>query len=58
MAYIGDVIVYLRPKGGFVCRGTTFEDIEFLGDEPIFTKEEFEAAFAIVDQLEAEKKSN
>ena len=55
MAFIGDVILHLRPQGGFICRGSEFEDIEFLGDEEHFTKEEFTAAFAIVDKLEADK---
>jgi len=55
MAYIGDVIAHLRPNGGWVCRGLQYEDIEFLGDEPAFTKAQFTAAFAVVDQLRADK---
>ena len=55
MAFIGNVIAHLRPNGGWVCRGTEYEDIEFMGDEEPFTKEEFTAAFAIVDKLEADK---
>jgi hypothetical protein len=56
MAFIGNVIAHLRPNGGWVCRGTEYEDIEFMGEEPAFSKEEFLAAFAIVDELEASKK--
>ena len=57
MAFIGDVIMYLRPNGGFVCRGLEYEDIEFMGDEPPFTKEEFLAAFAEYDAFIAEKEA-
>lgn len=55
MAHIGDVIEYLRPNGEWILRGSTYEDIEFTGDEPAFTKKQFEAAFEIVDKLQIEK---
>jgi hypothetical protein len=55
MAHIGDVITYLRPNGGWVCRGSEYEDIEFTGDEPGFTKEEFLAGFAKYDAFIAEQ---
>ena len=55
MAYIGDVIRFLLPEGGFVCRGAEYEDIEFNAGSAPFTKAEFEAAFATVDKIEADK---
>jgi len=57
MAYIGDVIAYLRPNGGWVCRGSEYEDIEFFGDVPPFTKEQFLAGFAEYDAFVAEKEA-
>jgi hypothetical protein len=55
MAFFGDVCAYLRPTGGWVARGSKYENIEFMGDEPPFSKADYEAAFAIVDQIEADK---
>jgi len=52
MALFHEVLFYLRPEGGYKAVGTEYEGIEFLECEP-FTKAEFDAAFAKVDQLNA-----
>lgn len=49
MATMLEVMIYLRPNGGYVTRGENFEDIEFIDCEP-FTKEEFLAAFDAYDE--------
>ena len=56
MAEFGDVINYLRPEGGWVARGGTYEGIEFMECKP-FTKEEFEAAFAKYDVWKADQEA-
>lgn len=43
MVEIAEVIKFLRPEGGFIVRGNTFDGIEFLECEP-FTEEEFDQA--------------
>jgi hypothetical protein len=48
MAKGSDVLEMLIPTGGWVCRGDSFADIEFIDCEPI-TKKEFEAGFAKYD---------
>ena len=48
-----EVVKMLRPNGGYVSRGFDYEGIEFLECEP-FTKAEFEAAFAKVDEIKAQ----
>jgi hypothetical protein len=53
MAIAREVLAHLIPNGGYVLRGETFEDIEFIEATPI-TKAEFEAGFAAVDALKAE----
>lgn len=50
MATAREVMMYLRPNGGYTQSGYEFEGITFVDCEP-FTKEEYEAAFAIVDQI-------
>jgi hypothetical protein len=54
MATARDVMVYLRPNGGYTQSGYEYEGITFVDCEP-FTKEEYENAFAIVDELIAQK---
>lgn len=48
MAKFTEVLQFLRPDGGYVAIGETYEGIEFVNAEP-FTKKEFENAFAEVD---------
>lgn len=55
MATRQEVIGYLRPNGGLAQSGDTYEGIQFFEAEP-FTKEEYEAAFDIVDALKEEQK--
>lgn len=43
MVEIVEVIKFIRPQGGFIVRGNTFDGIEFLECEP-FTEEEFNQA--------------
>jgi hypothetical protein len=54
MAKGSDVLEMLIPTGGWVCRGDSFADIEFIDCEPI-TKKEFEAGFAKYDAWKAEQ---
>ena len=39
-----DVLLMLRPEGGWIISGNEYENIEFLECEPL-TKEEFEQGF-------------
>lgn len=48
MADSAQVLAYLRPQGGYIQVGGTYEGIEFTDCEP-FTKEEYEAAFEQYD---------
>lgn len=54
MAKSWQVLNYLRPEGGTIAIGEEYEGIQFVSAEP-FTKEEYQAAFAIVDQLNLQK---
>jgi len=54
MATTVEVLEYLIPNGGWVLVGDTFEGIEFIECEPI-TKNQFEAAFAKVDEFKAKR---
>jgi hypothetical protein len=54
MAKGSDVLEMLIPTGGWVCRGDSFADIEFIDCEPI-TKKEFEAGFAKYDAWKVEQ---
>jgi hypothetical protein len=47
------VLSFLRPNGGYISNGTTFESIDFIECES-FTKTEYEAAFAQVDAWKAQ----
>ena len=54
MAKSWQVLNYLRPEGGTIAIGEEYEGIQFVSTEP-FTKEEYEAAFDVVDELNAKK---
>jgi len=41
--HISEIVAFLRPNGGYVITGDTFDDIKFIEGEP-FTKSEFEQA--------------
>jgi hypothetical protein len=56
MALAREVLAYLIPEGGYVLRGETFADIEFIEAKPI-TKAQFEAGFAAVDAYKADQES-
>jgi len=49
-----EVLAYLRPNGGYVQMGNTYEGIVFIEAEP-FTKAEYEAAFDLVDVAKAQR---
>jgi hypothetical protein len=51
-----DVLMMLRPEGGWIISGDEYESIQFLECEPI-TKEAFQAGFAAVDQHKKEKET-
>lgn len=53
MAEHHQVLSFLRPNGGYISNGTTFESIDFIECES-FTKTEYEAAFAQVDAAKAQ----
>lgn len=53
MALFHEVLFHLRPQGGYKAVGTEYEGIEFMECEP-FTKAEFLAAFAKVDEIKAQ----
>jgi hypothetical protein len=55
MARSYEVLQFLRPQGGYVQRGTEFEDIEFLEECEPFTKTQFEAGFAQYDAWKAQQ---
>jgi len=54
MAELHEVLFHLRPEGGYKAVGFDYEGIEFIECEP-FTKKEFEAAFAKVDEIKAQE---
>jgi hypothetical protein len=43
-----DVLMMLRPEGGWIISGNEYENIEFLECEPL-TKQEFEHGFTICE---------
>ena len=57
MALHKEVISYLRPNGGIIATGDEYEGIEFVWAEP-FTEAEYKAAFAKVDELNAQKEAD
>jgi hypothetical protein len=54
MATAAQVSLYLRPNGGFIINGDSYDGIEFIEAEP-FSKKEFDDAFAKYDYLIAEE---
>lgn len=56
MATAREVMMYLRPNGGYTQSGYEYEGITFVNCEP-FTKEEYEAAFEQYDAWKAEQEA-
>jgi hypothetical protein len=54
MAKSNEVLAFLRPNGGYVQTGETFEGIKFIECDP-FTKTEYEAGFAQYDAWKAQQ---
>jgi hypothetical protein len=57
MARSYEVLEMLCNGIEYLCRGLTYEDIDWLGNEPAITKAEFEAGFAQYDAWKAEQDS-
>lgn len=55
MALHREVLAYLRPEGGYVAQGDTYEGITFEPQCKPFTKAEYEAAFSACDDWKAEQ---
>ncbi len=58
MAKHWQVLGYLRPNGGYVQVGETFEAITFEPQCKPFTKAEYEAGFSEYDAWKAEQDAN
>ena len=56
MATASEVLTYLRPNGGWVIVGDTWEGVSFIEAEPV-TKAQFEAGFAQYDAWKAEQEA-
>jgi hypothetical protein len=56
MAKLADVLIYLRPNGGWISRGEDFALTEFINCEPV-SQAELEAGFAQYDAWKAEQDS-
>ena len=54
MANSTEVLQMLIPQGGWICRGNSYEGIEFIECEPI-TKAQFDAGFAQYDAWKAQQ---
>ena len=54
MALSREVLAFLRPNGGYVQVGETYEGITFEPQCEPFTKAEYEAAFDLVDAAKAQ----
>lgn len=54
MATSAQVLAFLRPNGGYVQVGNDYEGITFEPQCEPFTKEEYEAAFDLVDAAKAQ----
>jgi len=52
-----DVLMFLRPDGGYSQSGQDYEGITFIDCEP-FTEQEYAAAFAQVDTAKAEAQAD
>jgi folate-dependent tRNA-U54 methylase TrmFO/GidA len=57
MAKAIEVMGFLRPNGGYTQSGYEYEGITFVNCEP-FTKEEYEAAFDLVDAAKLQAESD
>jgi hypothetical protein len=55
MAKNWEILGYLRPNGGYVQVGETYEGITFEPQCEPFTKEEYQAAFAQYDAWKADQ---
>ena len=49
-----DVLIMLRPEGGWATHGDTYEDIEYISCEPV-SKKEFEAGVAAYESWKISK---
>jgi hypothetical protein len=56
MAKASEVLCYLMPNGGYVSRGETYQDVEFIEAQPI-TEAEFNAGFAAYDNWKADQEA-
>jgi Na+-transporting NADH:ubiquinone oxidoreductase subunit NqrF len=56
MADSAQVLAFLRPQGGYIQIGGSYEGIEFIDCEP-FTKQEYEAAFQQYDAWKANQEA-
>lgn len=54
MTKLADVLLYLRPNGGWVSRGEDFTLTEFINCEPV-SQAELDAGFAKYDAWKAEQ---
>lgn len=52
-----EVLSFLRPNGGYVAKGNSYEGIDFVECQP-FTKEEYEVAFDLVDAAKAQAEAD
>jgi hypothetical protein len=55
MARSYDVLEMLCEGVEYICRGLTYEDIDWLGNEPAITKEQFAAGFGEYDVWKAQQ---
>jgi len=58
MAKSHQVLAFLRPNGGYVQVGQTYEGITFEEQCEPFTKAEYEAAFDLVDAAKAQAETD
>ena len=58
MATSAEVLRFLRPSGGYVQYGETYEGITFEAECEPFTKAEYEAAFNLVDAAKAQAEAD
>ena len=58
MAKHYEVLKFLRPNGGYVQVGETYEGITFEAECEPFTKAEYEAAFDSVDAAKAQAEAD
>lgn len=58
MIHSADVLAFLRPNGGYIQVGNTYEGITFEPNCEPFSKEEYEAAFNLLDAAKAQIESD